>query len=554
MKKNILCIVLTLVMVLSMLAGCSDKEGSTTPAASSAETTEPAAPETQTPTSADELSSVGVEPAEPNHTIEYPICDPGEITLTYWMQWPPFLNGQYEPGDVSFFAALEDITGVHLDITYCSTEMVADQLQLLTVSNSYCDLMSSVAYFYPGGGTKAIEDEMIIDMLPYMEENMPNYWAYMQDPAVSKMVINDQGYVPTLMGIYTDYFYTDQGLWVRQDWLDDLNMDQPETIDEFTDMLKTFKSEKGASEPLTVLASGSLEPLATSFGFASVFVDDGTVVYGDVTDSNKEYLSYLHGLYEEGLISSDFVSYTQSQTKPPEDVVLNGKTGVFNEDVASITSYTNNVEGMELRALPAPLQEAGEKLKMAPKAALAATLNTLSVAESCEYKEEALQFLDYLFSEDGSVLANWGIEGETYDIIDGEKVFKDEILNDPLGFQISQLINICPGFVRMLDWDVTYLTYNEAQKEAVDIWMTAFESDEATFPRDYVTYTADESETMSQLESTIETYCEECRLKFIIGDMDLEKDWDNYVAEVENMGLDELMEIYQDAYERYEAK
>ena len=278
------------------------------------------------------------------------------------------------------------------------------------------------------------------------------------------------------------------------------------------------------------------------------------MVYGDITEGNREYLRYLHDLYQEGIISSDFVSYTESQTKPPEDVVLNGKSGVFNEDVMAITGYTNSVEGMDLRALPAPLQEAGEKLEMGPKPALVSSQTTVSISESCEYKEEALQYLDYLFSEEGRMLANWGIEGETYDIIDGTPPFKDEILNDPLGFQISRLVNICPGFIRMEDWDVTYLSYNEAQTEAVDIWRTAFASDEATFPRDYVTYTTEESETKSELEATIETYCEECRLKFIIGDMDIENDWDSYVAEVENMGLDEMMEIYQNAYERYEAR
>lgn len=385
---------------------------------------------------------------------------------------------------------------------------------------------------------------------------MPNYWAYMQDPAVSKMIINDQGYVPMLAGIYTDYFYADQGLWVRQDWLDELGMEKPETIDEFTEMLKSFQSEIGASEPLTVLGNGKLEPLGASFGSVpgGISIEDGTAVYSDVSENTRDYLRYLHELYQEGLISSDFVSYTESQTKPPEDVVLNGKTGVFNEDVISITSYTNSVEGMDLRALQAPVQEAGTKLKNGPKASLVSSQTTISIAESCAYKEEALQYIDYLFSEEGRMLANWGIEGKTYDMVNGTPTFKDEILNDPLGFQISRLVNICPGFVRMEDWDVTYLSYNEAQKEAVDIWMSAFESDEATFPRDYVTYTTEESEIKSELESAIETYCEECRLKFIIGDMDLEKDWDNYVADVENMGLEDLMEIYQNAYERYEAK
>lgn len=556
MKKNLLSLLLVLAMLLTLLAGCGGETQETSAASEPAVSQEAAEPAEVPDTPAAAETSDGVEPAEPAAVIEYPICEPGEITLSYWMQWPPFLNGQYEPAEVPFFAAMEEATGVKLDIYYCSTEVVADQLQLMTVSDSYYDLMQGAATNYPGGGTKAIEDEMLIDILPYMEENMPNYWAYMQDPAVSKLVINDQGYVPMLSGIYSDYYYTDQGLWVRQDWLDDLGMDKPETLDEFTEMLNTFKSEKGASEPLTLLGTGVLNPLGATFGTVpgGVVVENGSVVYGDVIEGTKEYLTYLRQLYVDGLISSDFVSYTESQTKPPEDVVFDGKSGVFNEDVMSTPSYTNNVEGMDLRALPAPLPEAGKTLDGGPIAALVSSQYNISIAESCENKEAALQYIDYLFTEEGKMLANWGTEGVTYDVIDGTPTFKDEILNDPMGFQIGLLINICPGFIRMIDWDVTYLSYNEAQKEAVDIWMTAFGSSDATFPQDYVTYTTDESETKSELESTIQTYCEECRLKFIVGDMDIEKDWDSYVTAVENMGLDELLEIYQAAYDRFQAK
>lgn len=564
MKKNLLTILLAVVMLLSVFAGCGGQDASSADSApsesvaapeetpSEAPAQEPAAPaEESTVESSAETSAV-----EPAHVIEYPLCEPGEITLTYWMQWPPFLNGQYEPAEVPFFAAMEEATGVKLDIYYCSTEVVADQLQLLTASDSYYDLMQGAATNYPGGGTKAIEDEMLIDILPYMEENMPNYWSYMQDPAVSKLVINDQGYVPMLSGIYTDYYYTDQGLWVRQDWLDDLGMEKPETLDQFTEMLRTFKSDKGASEPLTVLSEGILNPLGSTFGTVpgGIIIDNGTAVYGDVTEGTREYLRYLHQLYEEGLISSDFVSYTESMTKPPQDVVYDGKTGVFNEDVMSTPSYTNSVEGMDLRALPAPLPEAGEKLDTGPIAALVSSQYNISIAASCENPEIALQYIDYLFTEDGKMLANWGTEGVTYDMVDGTPTFKDEILNDPMGFQIGLLINICPGFIRMIDWDVTYLSYNDAQREAVDIWMTAFDSSDATFPRDYVTYTTEESEVRSELESSIQTYCEECRLKFILGDMDIDQDWDSYVAEVESMGLSELMEIYQGAYDRFQSK
>ena len=121
MKKEILCLILTLVMVFSVIAGCSTRAESTESVASSTQATvspdentesvtssteATVSPDVNIPeqsTSAEEPSSAGVEPVEPTRVIEYPVCEPGKITLTYWMQWPPFLNGQYEPADVPFF-------------------------------------------------------------------------------------------------------------------------------------------------------------------------------------------------------------------------------------------------------------------------------------------------------------------------------------------------------------------------------------------------------------------------------------------------------------------
>ena len=557
--KKILSLLLAAAMLLALLAGCGSSSD-TSESASEAEETEEETAETaaeETDVAAIEENTEKEENTEETEeivsSVSYPICETGDITLTYFMAWPPFLLGQYDPGEVQFFAAMEEATGISVDISFCSTEVFSDQLSLMSASNSYCDLMQGAATNYPGGGTKAIEDEMLVDLLPYMEENMPNYWAYMQDEAVSRLIINDQGYVPMLSGIYTDYYYTDQGLWVRQDWLDELGMEKPETLDEFTAMLEAFQAEMGATEALTVLSSGTLGSVGATFGSnpGGIIIVDGEATYSDITENTREYLRYMNQLYEAGLISSDFMSYTDSSTKPPEDVVLNGLTGVFNEDVASITNYTNMVEGMELTALQSPLQTSGELLDNGPYAVLVSSQYNISIATTCEYIEEALQYIDYLFTEEGMILANYGIEGITYDVIDGVYTFKDEILNDPLGFQISLSINICPGFVRMIDWDVTYLTYNEAQKEAVDIWMTAYGSSDATFPQDYVTYTTEESETISALESDISTYCEECRLKFIIGDMDLDTEWDDYVANVEAMGVAELETVYQAAYTRF---
>src|SRR5699024_12166991 len=67
------------------------------------------------------------------------------------------------------------------------------------------------------------------------------------------------------------------------------------------------------------------------------------------------------------------------------------------------------------------------------------------------------------------------------------------------------------------------------------------------------TYTEEENKVLESTGQDVNKYVEEMRDKFITGDMDLDEDWDEYVETIEKMGgLDEVVDVYQDAYERYQ--
>src|SRR5699024_8605606 len=64
------------------------------------------------------------------------------------------------------------------------------------------------------------------------------------------------------------------------------------------------------------------------------------------------------------------------------------------------------------------------------------------------------------------------------------------------------------------------------------------------------TLTAAESRILDSTGADIDKYDEEMRIKFISADEDL-SEWDEYVETIEKMGLDEMLEVYQNAYDRY---
>ena len=199
MKKSLLAILLAAAMMVMVFAGCGSAAGSAAEAAASdavssaveaaeaveeaAETVEAAPAEEAVP--AEGEASAEAMPSADTHEypeITYPLVDE-PTTLTYWQAWPPFLNEISEPKDAAMFAKLEEITGIHLDITAVSTETDATDFMLMCATGDMTDFMQGGASHYTGGGTKAIEDDILVDMLPYLEEYSANYYRIMmEDP------------------------------------------------------------------------------------------------------------------------------------------------------------------------------------------------------------------------------------------------------------------------------------------------------------------------------------------------------------------------------------
>ena len=489
--------------------------------------------------------------------MTYPLVEE-ETTLTYWQAWPPFLSEISEPSDAAMFEKLAEVTGVKLEISAVSTETAADDFMLRCASGDLTDMVQNAATQYTGGGAKAIEDEVIMDLLPLIDEYTVNYYNIIySDPNIYKNLVNDEGQVPALIGMYTDYYYTDQGYWIRQDILDKTGLDIPKTVPELDAVLEAFKN-LGLTDSLVVLSEGKCDLLDVAYGATDRLVD-GKLQPAALTDNYKEYLKKLHEYYEKGYISVDFVTYNESDTKPPQDVIFNDMGGIFKEDVASIAGYlkSTNTPGFDLQPMGQIRLNEGDRLDTGFIGVKAADKYSLSISTQCSDPKLAIQYMDYLFSEEGHMLANYGIEGQTYTIENGEPQFTDLILNNPQGFdwQLCQSLYINPGFPCLTDLSVQEMTYTEAQKAAVPTWVDAYDSADETMPNErWLSYTTEESQHKADLQNDIETYQTEMRLKFITGQLDIDAEWDNYCTALEGMGIHTMEEITQAAVDRYLAK
>ena len=165
---------------------------------------------------------------------------------------------------------------------------------------------------------------------------------------------------------------------------------------------------------------------------------------------------------------------------------------------------------------------------------------------------------DYLYTEEGAYLKNFGVEGLTYNMEDGKPIYTDLILNNPDGLSIGHAMGKyiqanygAPGLCEMPDYQEQYYQL-DAQKEArVAFNKYAENAGEHVLPP--ITATSDESKDLATIMTEIGTYKDEMFVAFVTGAESLDN-FDKYVEQIKKFGIDRAIEIKEAGVERYNAR
>ena len=589
MKKKFAAWLLVLCMLIGVLSAC----GSTAAPASSAAAPESAAEEAaeapaqeeaeapETVAAAPEAEGSAVSAVEEGAPVDadavpyedtfeegagvWPICDPGEKTITIWDGWFPFFSAFFESfDDTLFFQEMEKRTGVKTEFTLVNAEQAAEQFNLMVATGDYRDLMHDVDTNYVGGLDKAWEDEVIIPIDDLMSEWMPNYKKVIYSNA--KFVddlTSDEGNMYLISIVREDPGFPDYGLVIRQDWLDKIGKDRPETYDEYYDVLTAFKNEIGASAPMMLSNCGSYPGnfFCSGFGVNGSLVNgsqpfyqvDGQVKYGPMEEGYKKYLETMAKWYSEGLIYQDFYTHFESNTMPPDGLVTGDQMGVFGCNTQDIAERYNSVTGTneELRLVAAfdPVENKGDTTHFASDRTGEAG-GGYCISTACEDLETVARWADYIYTEEGQLLSNFGVEGETFDYDEngepklGDLILHNEIMPTMLAITKYTTFNL----VGVEDAYRMYAEYTPEQWEAGEIWSMG--DSDYTIPRK-VSMTTEESEIFASTYSDIATYVAEHTLSVILGKENIDDLWDEYVSNIESMDIATCIEQQQSAYDRY---
>lgn len=532
--KRVIALLLAVVLVMSTLAAC----GSTAKNEGSKTENEGNKSETKTETGTDAAKDDKNE----------------EITISMFLQ--DSADQAISP-ELPIIQEITKRTGVHFDfIPGPNTEdQFREKFNVTVASGEIPDVMVST---YRADMMKVAEQGVFAPLDDYIDQYAPN---------LKKILDENPGYIRDLRSSDGKMYFlpfigavrTFKVWMLRADWLEKLNLEVPVTLDDWYNVLKAFKEQdpngNGIADEIPFTTrnrqAGALA-FMEAFGISGFeaneqfFIEDGQVKYAYTDPRFKEALTFINKLYNEGLLDPE---YTTNDTNVWLSRFTNEVTGACQDTTARAYSL-----GTQIQATGSP---DARFVVVAPPMGPDGTQMTTSqmqpirgytaISADSKYIKEIVQLFDYFYSEEGSLLNNFGIEGVTYTMENGKPTYTDVIAKDPQGRSILSMLNVYGHREWAYQQDVGY------EDALLDPEFVKYRNDmeqyiRPTFPA--LSYTEEERDIINSTYTEIQTYKDEMIDKFIMGKESLDK-FDEFVATIKSIGIDEVLKAEQAAYDRY---
>lgn len=547
--KKIVTFILAVAMLLGILAGCTGTTQETeAPASTAPETTAEAAaqdtPEAQEPEAEAAESEVPQEPAY------FPLEE--TETITFWTAYPPI---GITPEEYLIYTEAQERLNVKLEFTSENLLTASEKFNLMIASNEYPDIINYFNNYYTSSAETAYEEEVVMDLTDIIDEYAPDYQRVRTATESLAEDTLDGGMVLEFYMIHSGERTADFGPAVRKDWLNDLGLEAPETYDDWHDVITAFKNSYGATMalPSTGTVQGSF--LAAGYDITlpsyssgvsdGFFMKDDEFHYGPYEDSLKDYLTMMHQWYEEGLIYPDFYSDTNGNSTT-SGLITNSTCGLFWLSAAYITEYEAQM-GMSDVILPISdaVKEEGQVTHMTSSDN--SPMGSLVISTGCRDVELAVRFMNWWYTDEGTVLANYGVEGLTFEYGENGEILWGDLITNNSELSTDGALALYTASRDSMPYvydDTKYDTlYAAVQVEAGKIWMNN-DDGAYTLPSDFE---FDKQEEALVLMGDIATYVSESVLQFIIGDRDLDE-FDAYIENLKALGIEDVLEAYTNQY------
>jgi len=547
-KKTVATAAAATLLMGGVLAACSSSE----PAAPSA----PSGQNTQTP-------PASAPAAQTPAAVTYPLKT--DKTLTYWQELTGNLVGvKSTQAEVPFYQEWQKRTGVKLQFITAPNSRGKETLNVMLASGDLPDMIEyDFLTQFPGGPEKAIKDGYILKLNDLIDKHAPNLKKFLKEhPDIDKMVKTDNGSYyafPFIRG--DDLLRVFQGPIIRKDWLDELGLPIPETIDDWYNTLKAFKEKKGASAPFSVVSVP--RPFneigngwfAGAFGVTRDFyLDNGQIKFGPMEKGYKDFLATFAKWYKEGLIDKNIATVDM---KAMDANFANGATGATAGNAGGgIGRWMPILTAKDPKALlvgtPYPVLKKGDTPFYGQKDHAFSPGGMVAITASSKNAELAAQMLDYGYTEEGMLFHNFGIEGVSYKMENGEPKYTDLVMKNPDKLAPAQALslyirgNYSGPFIQDKRYVLQYMAL-QTQRDALTTWSKT-DVDKHKLPP--ITPTPEESTEMAKIMTDVNTLVDEMTLKIVLGTEPVDS-FEKYVDKLKSVKIDRAIEIQKAALERY---
>src|SRR5699024_1011474 len=313
-------------------------------------------------------------------------------------------------------------------------------------------------------------------------------------------------------------------------------------VDEYHEALLALKeSRPGSALPLSFMGSDAICDLIAAIGGLAVnpdhrIVQDGKVHFTANTEGYRDAISVLHTWFTEGLIDQE--SFSQDYVKMVAKGKLEPKVlgsfyfweapevvGPERADEYELVPLFPGPDGV-VRACVANNQEINR--------------GAFAITRLNEYAAATMRWADMLFDPAMSAQANWGPIGVS-----------QEINQDGMPEQEPRA-TVAPGGPLMAtaeDFEQVVLAEPRAAVRQEQI-AEYFEPHRANEKYPPVMLSVEELDRISTLETDVRTLVDEKIATWIVKG-GIEAEWDDYVSQLDTMGLSEIVEVYQTAHDRF---
>ncbi len=512
-------------------------------------------------------------------------------TVTYLVRGG---TAEYEPYLYPTLVGLlkiQDMAGVNIDWTVVcgSGDEINAQYLAMMASGNYPDIIQwQHNNDYTGGVSQMYKDGIIIELNDVIDKYMPNYKKLLEEnPQVAKTLMDDEGrylYFTVINPLNSDLEKVAVcwwGLEMRQDWLDNVGMEAPTTIDEWYEVLTAFKNGdpngNGEQDEIPFDAgSAGLNLFMPAFGFQNgVYVDPetGKVAYGQYGEKYKAYLETMSKWYAEGLIQNVFADETGAPADSSDANIYadlagswKGLSNYWEQRLPQVLEKNPNADFVAIQ-WPQYVNGSGEFYADDYGMGYGDRYSTV-ISVDCKNVEAAARLIDQMYTEEGTNCTTWGtIEGDpinpewthghgTYTVdengVKHETEWAQQITENFYDGAFPNKYRYSMSHVSFPRWGAAdYLAATREENYVNSAMMWAQASNALEYPS-AITLSTDAQKAVAEIEN-MNTYISEMAYKFITGAEPL-TNFDNYMDTLQKMGIEDLIALYQEAYDSFNSR